>query len=101
MDFSDDAVQSVRREPAQVECELQSALENAWQEVIAACKAYEARLKEYPAANCSDPFQPLQEAADRRNVALEEYQDALVALTDFTFKGKWPPRGNSKSATQY
>jgi hypothetical protein len=99
MDFSD-ATQSARPEPAQVERDLQSTLEKAWQEVITACKAYEARLREYPASDCSDPFQPLQEAAVRRNIALEEYQDALVALTDFTFKGKWPARSNSKSAAQ-
>ena len=71
------------RNRASIELELQSATEKAWEEVTAACQAYEQRLREFQQLPGADLLEFMQDIARNRDAAVDKYRDAATALIDF------------------
>ena len=71
------------RNRASIELELHSATEKAWEEVTAACQAYEQRLREFQQLPGADLFEFMQDVARNRDAAVDKYRDAVTALIDF------------------
>jgi len=71
------------RNRASIELELHSATEKAWEEVTAACQAYEQRLREFQQLPGADLFEFMQDVARNRDAAVDKYRDAATVLIDF------------------
>jgi hypothetical protein len=72
-----------QRNRGHTELELQSATEKAWEEVTAACQAYEQRLREFQRFPGADLVQFMRHVAQSRDAAVDKYREAVVALIDF------------------
>lgn len=75
--------QENQRKRTNTELELQSATEKAWEEVTAACQAYEQRLLEFQQFPVADLLQFMRDVAQSRDTAVDKYRDAVTALIDF------------------
>ncbi|HET9318636.1 MAG TPA: hypothetical protein VFO27_02635 [Bryobacteraceae bacterium] len=74
---------NTQRNRASIGLELHSATEKAWEEVTAACQAYEQRLREFQQLPGADLFEFMQGVARKRDAAVDKYRDTAIALIDF------------------
>jgi hypothetical protein len=80
-----------------MEQELQSATEKAWEEVTAACQAYEQRLREFQRFPGADLVPFMREVAQSRDTAVDKYRDGVTALIDFLRAKGQPAASGSRT----